>query len=218
MRRNISRSAFAHLALAASLAAALGAALAMPAARPSNKPIQDPNLPRASEAAAHDRPEPTKAGSWEGSWYYSDRFSRMAFWFDGEKGKMKIRYRYEVKGSGDESEMAYGDTGASGTGSSAAGTGPGSITFTSKVQSDGSIRGRIVRTWPEPVHGGTIVESNDFEAWRILGGDEMFLLFHNTTRETRGGNAAPTTEPVPDQGFTLRKLTDEIVRWEELIG
>lgn len=206
-----------RLTLAGCCAAALGLALARPAAVPSQKPIHDPRLPRPAEAAAQERPEATRAGSWQGSWYYSDRWSRMAFWFE-EKGKLKMRYRYELKGEGDAAAEAFGDSGETGTGSSSTGTGPGQLRIDWKAQRDGSIHGRIERVWPDPEGHGEIIESNDFDLWRIRGGDEIYLIFTNTKRERRSASGTELLDTEKDQGFTLRKLTDEIVHWEELIS
>jgi len=206
------------IAIALGSLALYGTLLARPAASPSKKPVHPPNLPIPAEAAARSQPAMVKAGSWQGSWYYSDRSSRLAFWFDGVRGKMKVRYRYELKGGGEGEANGFGDSGETGTGRSSAGTGPGKLQLTWKVDPDGILRGRIVRSWPDGKGTGEVIESNDFEAWRINDGEELYLFFKNTVQEHRAGEATSNRENIPDQAFTLRKMTDEIVYWEELIG
>src|SRR5262245_61575365 len=119
------------------------------------------------------QPARVQAGSYQGTWYYSDRTSRLAFWFDEQQpGKVKARYRYQLRGAG------FGDSGETGTGPCSSGTGPGTFKLSYRLEQDGVIRGRMVRTWP--AQDGEMVESNDFEAYRTGLGEELYCVFKNT--------------------------------------
>src|SRR5438093_13065963 len=101
-------------------------------------------LARLEASPSHSSPPVrVQTGSYQCTWYYSDRASRLAFWFDEQQpGKLKARYRYQVRGGG------YGDSGETGTGPCSSGTGPGTFKLSYHLDPDGTIRGRMVRTWP----------------------------------------------------------------------
>jgi len=154
-------------------------------------------------------PAPTRAGSYQGTWSYVDRRGTLAFWFDQSGGKLLVRYRYDLGFAGS------GDTGAGGTGVAESPIGKGTSALTSTLDADGVIRGHITRRWTS--EGVEAILSNDFEAYRYgPKGETLYCVFKNTRRETRREDGGTTTEPFEDTTFNFRKLTDEIVFWEEI--
>lgn len=194
-RGSRSRGAFALALLAAALLLVGGSSRPRRMAPPS---------PQVSA------PPAVKSGSYQGTWLYADRMTRLAFWFDEQNGKLKVRYRYDLKTAG------YGDSGQDGAGPCSSGTGPGTFTLTYRLDPDGIVRGKMVRKWPNgPGEDDDVTESNDFEAYRIGLGDELYCLFKNRVRESKK-NGQPVGEPLGEFYFTFRKVTDEMVFWEEL--
>jgi len=150
----------------------------------------------------------TSKGTFQGTWYRSDKQSKLAFWIEETKsGRIRLRYRYQVDNGG------YGDSTESGSGNSysLAGTGPFTITYA--LDKDGVIRGNMTRSWS--TIGREITERNRFEIYRIEPGDRMVCRNFEILRQTNVGGVRSSTV-TDDYEFVFMKATDEIVHWEEL--
>jgi hypothetical protein len=172
--------------------------------------VARPAGPAATPAQISSGTAPrTSKGSFQGTWYRSDKQSKLAFWIEETKsGKVRLRYRYQIDNGG------YGDSMESGSGNSYSLAGAGPFTITYALDKDGVIRGSMTRTWTTP--GREIVEHNKFEIYRVEPGDRMVCRNFEILRQTNAGGVRTSTVS-DDYEFVFMKATDEIVHWEELL-
>jgi hypothetical protein len=153
-------------------------------------------------------PEPTSAGTWDGTWIYVSRDERFALWFSKDQGKTIAKIRFEgTRGVSEAFETDW-----TGRATYSVQDLPGVFEFT--LKNDDPDRLEADWHWVLDLRGSSRTENGDVTLYRSEDGRRMVMHFKNFERviESAGG-VRRSNAP---HAWTFRKLSRRVALWEEL--
>lgn len=158
--------------------------------------------------SAVNTPEPTDAGSWDGTWYYISRDQKMALWIRTTDGKPELQLQYFGFAMAEnfvtdwnchaeyEVKNLY----------------PGRFDMHITERDENSIKGSL--DWVLTIGDTTRSEKGDFIMYRAGVGRSIVIKFDNYARTESMGTERKSWRP--QQAWTFRKASKRLVLWEEL--
>jgi len=150
----------------------------------------------------------TDRGTWDGTWYYSNRDSRIVLWLRSDNGAPEARLRYLGTTIPPEAFATDWD----GEASYAIEKGDGNFHFTLIERDADTIRGN----WDWILEAGRSARAERGEFTMYRGGDGRMLVmaFENFERVHRRGDRF---ERYPSEHvMTFRKISKRLVLWDEI--
>lgn len=163
----------------------------------------DPQYGRAAVMV----PDPTSAGTWEGTWIHVNRDTRIAMWMRTVDGKPQAKLQYQSTSSPESFETDW-------DGKAVYTLGGRPASFELKLTE--RERDQIAGTWSWDVQfedsGRT--ETGAFTAHRTGDGRALYLRFHEFERAIRRRDDLRRHRATPVWGFT--KVSKRLAQWDEL--
>jgi len=148
------------------------------------------------------------AGSWDGTWWYVNRESKIALWIRTENGMPQIKLRYV------STNWAEGfETDWEGASDYVTKLGPGKFRMTLGERDANSIAGRWDWTLESP--GSTRVEAGTFALHRTNTGRGLAFVFEELLRSRRTVGR-PEVGHISAPSLTFTKGSTRLVLWDEL--
>ena len=193
------RGACAMLLVIAGLTAALAQG-----PKPEDLPTyHDPQYGRAAVMV----PDPTTAGTWDGTWIHVNRDTRIAMWMRTVDGRPEAKLQYQSTSSPESFETDW-------NGKARYTLGGNPATFELKLT--GRERDRLEGTWNWDVQfedsGRT--ETGSFSVHRTGDGRALVVRFHDFERAIRRREDVRRAKATPVWGFT--KVSKRLALWDEL--
>lgn len=160
-----------------------------------------------NERVLIDKPEPTSAGSFEGTWFYVNRDSRFALWSRVKNGTPQVKVQYQSLAGPEAFETDW-------DGKAIYYLAGNPVTFELKLGP--STADRIVGRWFWELKIGEAhrLETADVVLHRTQHGRSMLMDFQNFEKTiTKGGQDKVTKLPVV---WTWVKVSKRELIWDEL--
>jgi len=169
-------------------------------------------LSGARLAGADDRmPKPIDAGSFDGTWYYTDPAYKIAIFMDRDPtGLLRVRYHVKTKGGSEYETDAGGYARSIDDDGNVV-----EVLFTTQLAGPNKMTGHYERT----LHlkkKGKVVESADFEMYRAEGGRKLVVSYpvYTTEKTDPAGHTNKSSET--DILRLFRKASEMVVDFDEI--
>ncbi len=153
-------------------------------------------------------PDPTEAGSWDGTWFYTSRDARIALWMRTRDGKPQLKLEYQGMQAPEAFETDWDSKATYYLAGQPA-------TFEIKMTRADANRIEATWRWEVQFEDSGRIETGTFSIYRAGDGRSLVFKFDRLERLVRRGGAERKYEFKPT--FSFRKMSKRTdVLWDEL--